>query len=50
MSDEKDIEEILMEAHAHNMRNEVLDLAKKLMEDGTNRVQAYHLAFNELIK
>jgi len=50
MSDEKDIEEILMEAHAHNMRNEVMDLAKKLMDGGTKRIQAYHLAFNKLIK
>ena len=50
MSEEKDIEEILMEAHAHNMRNEVMDLAKKLMDSGTERVRSYHTAFNTLIK
>ena len=50
MSEEKEIEEILMEAHAHNLRNEVMDLAKKLMNDGTKRIQSYHLAYNTLIK
>ena len=50
MSEEKDIEEILMEAHAYNMRNEVMGLAKELMDSGTKRMQAYHLAYNTLIK
>ena len=29
MTESQEIEEILMEAHAHNLRNEVMDLAKK---------------------
>lgn len=49
MSEENEIEEILMEAHAHNMRSEVMDLAKKLMDGGTKRIQSYHQAFNSLI-
>ena len=34
MIEGEQIEEILFEAHAHNLRTEVMDLAKKLLESG----------------
>ena len=50
MTTEEQIEEILYEAHAYGIRNEVMFLAKKLMDDGTPRMEAYHTAFNTLIE
>jgi len=45
------IEEILMEAHAYGMRDQVLDAASKLMmyTKYNNIVDAYQLAFNQII-
>jgi hypothetical protein len=52
MTSEEQIEEILMEAHAHSLREEVMDRAKKLMQDNPkmDRVMAYSEAFHECIK
>lgn len=45
-----DIELILEEANAVGLRNEVSELAKELLEVGLPHIQAYQLAFNELVK
>ena len=52
MTGEEQIEEILIEAHAHGLREEVMDYAKKLMQDNPkmDRVMAYSEAFHEWIK
>jgi|TARA_B110000908_G_scaffold19809_1_gene22362 hypothetical protein len=52
MSEEKDIEEILIEASAHNLRTEVMDLAStKLKENPKMRkVDAYQKAYLTLTK
>ena len=52
MSNEELIEEILMEASAYGLRLEVIELAKKNMEqDPTmDRIDAYIYAFNDWIK
>ena len=49
---ESQIEEILFEAHAHNLRTEVMDLAKKLLESGEikRKVDAYDKAYRTLIE
>jgi hypothetical protein len=52
MSNEELIEEILMEASAYGLRLEVIEFAKKNMEqDPTmDRIDAYIHAFNDWIK
>lgn len=52
MSNEELIEEILMEASAYGLRLEVIEFAKKNMEqDPTmDRIDAYIYAFNDWIK
>lgn len=47
---EEQIEEILQEASAYGLRVEVIDMAKKFIEDGYDKVTAYEMAFEELIK
>ena len=50
MTESQEIEEILYEAHAHDIRNEVMDLANlKLKETPKMRkVDAYQKAFTTL--
>lgn len=52
MSNEELIEEILMEASAYGLRLEVIEFAKKNMEQDPNmdRIDAYIHAFNDWIK
>jgi len=52
MTDSEHIEELLYEAHAYGMRAEVMDWAKKEMEENPklSRVDAYELAFREWVK
>ena len=52
MIEGEQIEEILFEAHAHNLRTEVMDLAKKLLESGEikRKVDAYDKAYKTLIE
>ena len=52
MSNEEMIEEILMEASAYGLRLEVIEFAKKNMEQDPNmdRIDAYIHAFNDWIK
>ncbi len=44
------IEEILIEASAYGMRTEVTGAAKQLVKEGYNKLDAYHSAFDDLIK
>lgn len=44
------IEEILWEASACGVREEVIDLAKKFIEEGHSRISAYEMAFKEYVK
>tara|TARA_B110000285_G_C15032427_1_gene567460 strand:- start:178 stop:339 length:162 start_codon:yes stop_codon:yes gene_type:complete len=49
MSSEEQIEEILYEAHAYGVRNEVITLAKKLMETKRlSQVDAYQQSLQTL--
>ena len=52
MTESEEIEGILMEASAHGMRTEVMDWAKKEMEQNPKlrKVDAYHQAFYEWCK
>tara|TARA_Y100000389_G_scaffold69178_1_gene65816 strand:- start:496 stop:648 length:153 start_codon:yes stop_codon:yes gene_type:complete len=50
MTGEEQIEEILWEAHSYGIRNEVMDMARQLIENGTPKVEAYHKSFNTLTK
>lgn len=52
ISTEETIEEILMEASAYGLRTEVIEFAKKNMEEDPNmdRLEAYIHAFNDWIK
>jgi len=50
MTNEEHIEELLIEASAYGLRNEVYDWAKKFMEEGYDRVTAFEMAFKEWIK
>lgn len=52
MSVEEQIEEILMEASAYGLRLEIIEFAKKNMEEDPNmdRLTAYIHAFNDWIK
>jgi len=50
MTNEEQIEEILYEAHAHGVRDEVMALAHKLIESKkvTRKVDAYQQALQTL--
>jgi hypothetical protein len=50
MGAENQIEEILMEADAYGLRLEVIETAKKFMEEGIERVESYELAFQDWVK
>ena len=50
MTAEAQVEEILHEASAYGLRQEVMDWARKYMDEGYDRVHAYELAYNEWVK
>jgi hypothetical protein len=52
MTNEEHIEEILMEASAFGLRQEVIVEAKKIMQEDPkiDKVLAYQIAFDEWIK
>lgn len=52
MTESEHIEELLIEADAYGLRLEVMDWAKKEMEDNPKlrRADAYELAFKEWVK
>jgi hypothetical protein len=50
MTVEEQIEEILIEASTYGLRSEVVEWAKKFMNNGYERIEAYELAYSELIK
>jgi len=50
MTTEEQIEEILYEAHAYGVRQEVMNMARELITDGAKRIDAYHLAYNKCTK
>lgn len=52
MTESEEIEEILMEASAHGLRVEVMEWAKKEMDENPKlrKVDAYTLAFHEWVK
>jgi hypothetical protein len=52
MSAEEQIEEILLEANSYGLWKEVLDTAKKLMDENPNRdrVSVFEEAFNDWVK
>jgi len=52
MTNEEIIEEILIEAHEYGMRIEVLETARKILDNNPNmdKVIAYEEAFSEWVK
>jgi len=53
MSEEEQIEEILEEANAYNLRQEVKDTAEQFIQNDdilVSRVDAYLMAYNEWVK
>ncbi len=52
MTNEQQIEEILVEASAFGLRVEVLETARQIMDENPNldRVDAYQQAFSEWVK
>ena len=53
MSEEEQIEEILEEANAYNLRQEVKDTAEKILKKDDifiSRVDAYLMAYNDWVK
>ena len=50
MTEERQVEEILIESHSYGLGNEVMETAKKFQEQGYDRVTSYELAFKEWIK
>jgi hypothetical protein len=52
MTESEEIEGILIEASAYNLRTEVMEWAVKELKENPKmrRVDAYHLAFNEWVK
>lgn len=52
MTESEHIEEILHEASAYGLRTEVMEWAKKEMEQNPKirKIDAYELAFNEWVK
>jgi hypothetical protein len=52
MSEELQIEEILEEANAYNLRKEVEDHAKSILQNNDiliSKIDAYLMAYNEII-
>ena len=51
MSEEEQIEEILEEANAYNLRQEVKDAAEKIFKENDmfSRIDAYVKAYHEII-
>jgi len=49
LTDYIEIEEILAEANAHNLKPEVIKLAGEIEGMGILKIDAYQQAFNELI-
>ena len=51
MSEEEQIEEILEEANAYNLRQEVKDTAEKILKENymISRIDAYVKAYHEII-
>ena len=49
MTVENQIEEILIEAGAHYLRNEVANLASTLIHGGHSDIEAHKIAFDTLI-
>ena len=52
MSEEEQIEEILEEANAHNLREEVKDQANNILQDDNiliSKIDAYLMAYNEVV-
>ena len=52
MTEEEQIEEILEEANAYNLRYEVIEAATKILKEEPNisELNAYVMAYNEWIK
>lgn len=52
MTNEEQIEEILMEAHGYGLRMEVLETAKQIIKEdpSISKIHAYELAYAEWIK
>jgi hypothetical protein len=52
MTESEQIEEILMESHSYGLAQEVMDWAKKELEENPRmrRVDAYELAYREWVK
>ena len=50
MTESEQIEEILWEASAYGLRVEVIDTARKFMDEGHNRLLSYQMAFKEWVK
>jgi hypothetical protein len=52
MTEEREIEEILMESHSFGLRNEVMKTASEIMGNNPKirRVDVYHQAFKEWVK
>ena len=50
MTNEEHIEELLIEASAYGLRNEVFEWAKKFMDEGYDRVTSFEMAFSEWVK
>ena len=52
MTNEEIIEEILINAHSHGLRIEVLETGRQILDEGPrkDKVVAYEEAFNEWIK
>lgn len=52
MTNEEIIEEILIDAHTHGLRVEVLETAKKILDKNPrkDKITAYEEAFSEWIK
>ena len=51
MSEEEQIEEILEEANAYNLRNEVKEAAEKILKENNmfSKVDAYVSAYHQII-
>lgn len=49
MTDQQQIDEILLEANAYYMRPEVTQYAKSLIKEGYNAVEAYQQAYQHII-
>lgn len=50
IEEQEQIDLILLEANAYNLKWEVIDFAEKEMANGISSVEAYQRAFNECVK